>query len=570
MTAYFSDVVVDFLRRQQFDAVVFNPGASFRGLHDSLVHLSGAPEVVMAAHEEIAVAIAHGYHKASNRHMAVCTHANVGLLHAGMAIFNAWCDRVPLLVIGGNGPVDAARRRPWVDWIHTAAHLSSVVDGYVKWSDQPVGQWSTLESLHRAVKLMNTPMRAPVFVGLDFDVQEQVAELDLSAFPATAGDPAELATLSAAAVADLAQRLCAAASPVLVVDHSGQDPRTLAAVVELAEAAGAAVLDRGNRLSFPATHPLNLTGVDPAALDPVDLVVAFEVADPHSALEPLPGNPFVVTIGHNELLTGSWAADYLRLAAVDQAHVADTLGTFEALTAAVTARAAGASEFLARRDRRVERLAHAHHAARAAWARQADQAKDGAGIDTIGALDEIHAAVKDHEWVLVNSGGVANDSWVRKLWPLDRPSSYLGLSGGAGLGYGPGASVGAALAHRQDGTLCVNIQADGDLLYTPSALWTMAAHPVPLLTVVVNNQRYANSTEHAAAVAAARGRDRGKAHVGTSFATNPVDFAGLARSYGVHAPPRATTTDEIAATVRKAAELVLETGKPALVELLVD
>ena len=119
---YFSDLVVAFFDQHGIDYVAFNPGASFRGIHDSLVcadNAAIAPAIVMACHEEIAVAIAHGYFKASGRHMAVLIHANVGLLHASMAIFNAWCDRVPLLLIGGNGPIDASKRRPWIDWIHT-------------------------------------------------------------------------------------------------------------------------------------------------------------------------------------------------------------------------------------------------------------------------------------------------------------------------------------------------------------------------------------------------------------------------------------------------------------------
>lgn len=179
MRKYFSDVVVEFLRQQGIAYVSFNPGASFRGVHDSLVHADNAPEVVMACHEEIAVAIAHGYYKASNRHMAVFVHANVGLLHASMAIFNAWCDRVPLFILGGNGPLDAGRRRPWIDWIHTSQNIEAVVKDYVKWCDQPTSQRATVESLYRAFKLMKTEVQAPVYVALDSDIQEQPLQHDV-------------------------------------------------------------------------------------------------------------------------------------------------------------------------------------------------------------------------------------------------------------------------------------------------------------------------------------------------------------------------------------------------------
>ena len=95
------------------------------------------PQIVLCLHEETAVAIAHGYAKVAGRPMAAAVHANVGLMHATMAVFNAWCDRVPLLLLGATGPVDAAERRPWIDWIHTALDQGALIRDYTKWDDQP-------------------------------------------------------------------------------------------------------------------------------------------------------------------------------------------------------------------------------------------------------------------------------------------------------------------------------------------------------------------------------------------------------------------------------------------------
>ena len=93
--AWGSDVAAQMLRRLDIPYIALNPGASYRGLHDSLVNHLGnrAPEMLICLHEEHAVSIAHGYAKASGKPMAVALHSNVGLMHGAMAIFNAWCDR---------------------------------------------------------------------------------------------------------------------------------------------------------------------------------------------------------------------------------------------------------------------------------------------------------------------------------------------------------------------------------------------------------------------------------------------------------------------------------------------
>ncbi|MDT6982795.1 thiamine pyrophosphate-binding protein [Streptomyces lusitanus] len=583
-TSYFSDLVVEFLHQQGIDKVAFNPGASFRGVHDSLVHEDNAdiaPDIVMTCHEEIAVAVAHGYHKASGRHMGVFVHANVGLLHASMAIFNAWCDRVPLFVIGGNGPVDAGKRRPWIDWIHTSQNIESVVKDYVKWCDQPIGQKATVESFYRAFKLMNTPTHAPVFIALDFDVQEQPLEDGVRLLPASATEATRLPGLNRTDLDDLAQRLLNARLPVLVVDFSGRDPDTVEPLVALADLLGAAVVDRGNRLNFPNTHHLNVSHTGAELLAEADLVVALEVQDLVGALgsflpltdQGTPANGAdVITLGFNELLTSKWAADYQQFVPVTRSVAADTADSLAALRSVVGNPAGpfAAPAFTERREQRVKALSALHTEARADWGRQADEAKSRTRIHVSAAVDEIYRAVRDEEWILANTGSLTIDGWVKKLWPLERPGSYLGLNGGGGLGYGLGASVGAALAHQGDGTLCIDLQADGDFLYTPSALWTVAAYEVPLLVIVMNNRLYLNSTQHAERIAGHRDRDADRAHIATSFYDQPVDFVTLAESFGVHTLPRVEDIGAVMPTVREAVSHIKEHGKPVLVEILME
>src|SRR5512142_296050 len=259
-TRWGSDVVADLLRALDVEFVALTPGASFRGLHDSLVNRLGnaRPEMLLALHEESAVAIAHGYARVTGRPMAVALHANVGLMHATMAIFNAWCDRVPMLLLGGVGPMDAAKRRPWVDWIHTARDLGALVRGYTKWDDQPASVPAALEALARAHRIATTEPCGPVFVCLDAALQEEAAPPDLgwpspAAFAQPlAGDPPQ------DAVARVAEALVRARSPLLLIGRVSNDENDFARRVALAERVGARVLtDIKTGASFPTTHPLH-------------------------------------------------------------------------------------------------------------------------------------------------------------------------------------------------------------------------------------------------------------------------------------------------------------------------
>src|SRR6187401_3498071 len=169
-----SDVVADALRATDIPYIALNPGASYRGFHDSLVNYLGneRPQMLLCLHEESAVAIAHGYAKVTGTAMAAAVHSNVGLMHATMAIFNAWCDRMPMVILGATGPVDAVKRRPWIDWIHTARDQGALVRGYTKWDDQPASPTAAREAVLRANWIANTAPRGPTYVNLDAGMQE--------------------------------------------------------------------------------------------------------------------------------------------------------------------------------------------------------------------------------------------------------------------------------------------------------------------------------------------------------------------------------------------------------------
>jgi len=322
-----SDVVAETLRALEIPYIALNPGASYRGLHDSLVNFLGneKPQMLLCLHEEAAVAIAHGYAKVTGRAMATAVHSNVGLMHATMAMFNAWCDRMPIVVLGATGPVDAAKRRPWIDWIHTARDQGALVRDFTKWDDQPASPAAAREALLRAAWLANTAPMGPVYINLDAEMQEskltdEVPPIEPARFmpQADSAAPAEL-------VRRAADLLRGAKHPVILAGRSSRSLEAWNARVALAEALGARVLtDLKLGASFPTTHPLHagVPNVMPAdavaALRNADVVLSLDWVDLAGALRAT--GMTAAKIIHASLdhrLHKGWSMDYQALPTVD-------------------------------------------------------------------------------------------------------------------------------------------------------------------------------------------------------------------------------------------------------------
>lgn len=568
---YFSDLLVDLLINQGIEYVCFNPGASFRGIHDSLVHHPApeVPTILMCCHEEISVAIAHGYYKASGKHMAVLVHANIGLQHASMAIFNAWCDRVPLLVLGGNGPIDAALRRPWIDWIHTSQGIDKLLSGYTKWTDMPISQAATLESVQRALKLCAAEPHAPCYVAIDSAVQEE-SLADGLLLPAGPVRPERLPALDDQQLSELVEHLMAARHPVIAVDYAALNDKQADLLLEVATTASAAVISRNGRFNVPNTHPLVFQDHDAHLMGECDFLLALEVQDlygllAHSGQTPHAGL-YIATLDTHSLLISSWVADSQKLVCADLSLHANVVASIPRIAQAVHAvaemRTATAQ---AQARERIERIAAHKQKQRQALLAHVTQPADGLTIAQ--ALIAIHEAIGHLRWVLTNTGSVTIDTLVRQLWPIDRSEAYIGMSGGAGLGYGLGAAIGGALAHKGTGKLCINLQSDGDLLYTPSALWTLSAYDIPLLVLVINNRLYLNSKQHAERIADLRQRSTDLSNLATGFHDNEVDFVALAKTFDLYSPGSADTPAAIQEKIMDCLTYMETYGKPALLEI---
>ena len=576
---YGSDLVIDLLRAVGIEYVALNPGATYRGLHDSLVNYGSnrAPELILTTHEEIAVAMAHGYAKARGAPMAAVVHDIVGLQHASMAIFNAFCDRAPILVLGATGPMDATRRRPWIDWIHTALVQGTQVRDYVKLDDQPASIAALPEAFLRAWRVARTQPMGPVYLCLDAGLQEQALERPIVLPDAMRFEPAAGPHADPRALDEAARRLAEAHFPVIVVESLGRRPEATGPLCRLAELLAAPLIDLAaesqGRPSVPAEHPLDMTDARDEAIREADVLLALDVSSFLSVLGEtdrttreirlLNERTQIIAVSLDDYAFRSWAHTFQSLAPIDLPIAADAGLVLPALVAAVEERLTR-DRAAAGRLARAERI-QARHAALRAEARNGVTLERSARPLAPSVLAaEVWEVIKGEDWVLANGTG---KGWARRLWDW-RPERSYGGSGGAGLGYGLPAALGVALAHRGSGKVCVNLQADGDLLYVVSALYTAAHHRLPLLTVMFNNRTYGNDEAHQEAVAKARGRPVEQKVVGIRIDDPAPDFARIAQGFGVWAEGPIETAAAVGPVLRRALRVVKDEGRPALVDVI--
>jgi benzoylformate decarboxylase/acetolactate synthase-1/2/3 large subunit len=563
MPTFGSDIAVQLLDHLGIRYMSLNPGASLRGLHDSLVHQK-SPEMVLATNEVVAVSIAHGYAKAAGEPMAVGLHDLVGLQSGSLGIYNAWADLVPMMVIGGTGPADAAQRRPWIDWLHATRSHGLQVRDYVKWDDEPVSPKAMVSSLLRASQIANTSPQGPTFVGLDVLLQEQLVDDSLLSSIAVAA-PSRL-TAPSADLEQLADRVVAAERPVILADFVGRSEAGYRALIALAELLAAPVVDLGSRHNFPSDHWADGTNHHRNLLADTDLVVALDLRDVRWATSEIdienhgsrdllsPGTP-IVGMSLNQLMHRGFN-DREDIVDSELMLVADTEVALPELVELVRRRVSDRS---ARRDALVARLDPFP---------SFESIDDHRGPLTRTALASALApAIREGPWQLAHGilGGAA-----RRAWPFADYNCYLGYSGGGGLGYGLGATVGAALAHRDDDTLVVDLQPDGDFLYTASALWTAAHHRLAALFVVVNNRTYGKDRLHQATVARLRGRPVPEPSPGIDLDDPCIDFAALAAAQGVEGIGPIDSAAELSTSLARAASVVRNERRSVVVEVVVD
>jgi len=521
-----SDVIADLMRQLGLPYVALNPGASYRGLHDSLVNRTGnrVPQMLLCLHEESAVAIAHGWAKVKDAPLCAIVHSNVGLMHATMAVFNAWCDRAPLLLLGATGPVDAAKRRPWIDWIHTAKDQGALIRDYTKWDDQPASVASAIESILRAWQITQTAPRGPVYVCLDAALQEmrlenppRIPEIGRFAAPAPA-DPPQAQLKEAAA--DLAK----AKKPLLMMGRVSRSEKDWAARIALAEKLGALVLtDMKIAGAFPTTHALHAappsTFPSEAACKLIceaDVIVAFDWVDLAGTLKSAYGetdaSAKIINVTLDQYLHNGWSMDHQGLPPADLYLVADPDTTIAALNSALAA--------------------HKKGDVWSGWQKPAPialpEGEKGQPLTVPMLANAVRKSFKGRKTTLMRHPL----SWAGHMWDVEHPLDFLGTDGGGGIGSGPGTCAGSALALKGSDRIPLAILGDGDFLMGATAIWSAVHYGLPMIIFIANNRSFYNDEVHQERVAKMRDRPVENKWIGQQIAAPDIDLAMLARAQG--------------------------------------
>jgi acetolactate synthase-1/2/3 large subunit len=570
------DFMVDVFKTLDIDYLAMNCASSFRGLHEAVLNHGGntKPEILTCPHEEIAVHMAQGYAKIEGKPMAMICHGVVGLQHASMAVYNAWCDRVPVIVMGGN-IIEANKRAPGAEWVHSAIDPAAIVRDFVKWDDQPASLQHFAESAVRAYKVAMTPPMAPVMLSLDAELQEN---------PISDPESLRIPKLSkvippqgdSAALAELAKLLVAAENPVIICDRYARTPAGMARLVELAETLQCAVIDNVGRMNFPSRHSLNQS-FRRGVIGQADVILAMEMNELWGALHAFSdrivrssrptykSGAKIVTLGSRDLYLKANYQDFGRYQEVDLAIAGDAEASLLTLIEQVKRLTDDSRK--AAFEARGKKLAQTRLAALEQAKSDATIGWDASPITTARMCAEVYNQIKDEDWSLV--GTAIRLSWPHRLWNFDKPYQWNGVSGGAGVGYNLPASVGAALANKRHGRLTVAFGGDGDFMFVPSTLWTAAHHRIPLLYVVHNNRAYHQEYMYLQAMAARHNRGITNTEIGITITDPNVDYATVAKGFGVHGEGPITDPKDLGPALKRAIATV-KSGQPALVDVVTD
>lgn len=569
------DYMVDVLKALDVEYLAINCASSYRGLHEAVLNHGGnKPEIITCVHEDIAAHIAQGYAKMAGKPMAMACHGVVGLQHATMGIYNTWCDRVPSLVFGGN-IMEADKRAPGAEWLHSGVDIGQLVREFTKWDDQPASLTHFGESVTRAYKIATTPPMGPVFIALDQELQENPIR-DPESLHIPKFEPVVPPQGDAAALAEAAKLLVNAQNPIIICDRLARTPAGMAHLVELAETLQCGVIDNYGRMNFPSRHPLNQSFRHPL-IGQADVILALEVNDLWGDLTHFsdrivrtsrPGTKpgaKIISLGVHDLFQKSNYQDFGRWQDVDLAIAGDGEASLPVLTEAVRRQLDSSRKdaFAARG----QKLAKAHLAMIAKAKSDATIGWDNSPITTARMCAEVHDKIKDEDWSVV--GTSIRLSWMHKLWDFKHPYQWNGVSGGAGVGYNLPASIGAALANKKHGRFTLAFGGDGDFMFSPGALWTAAHHKIPILYIVHNNRAYHQEYMYLVAMAARHGRNIEKMDIGTTLKDPHIDYATVARGLGAHGEGPISDPKDLAPAIARAVDAV-KAGGPAVVDVVSD
>jgi acetolactate synthase I/II/III large subunit len=571
-----SDYMADVIKSLNIDYFIANPGSSYRSLHESLVNYNGnKPEFITCNHEEIAAAMCNGYAKIEGKPAMTAAHGTVGCQHAAMAVYNAYCDGVPMLFLLGN-MANATERRGYVEWLHSVQDAAAMIRDYTKWDDNPQSLTHWGESMVRAYEITMASPQMPVAIVTDAQIQEEpipAHERNLRIPKASVPRPP---AVDQSSINEVARMLVNAENPVIVAGRMARSAAGLQSLIELAELLQCAVIDQHRRMNFPTRHPLDQSRNARTYVTQADVLLGLEVWDFFGVLNAF-GNGMdnstrkitkpdakLISINANDLFFKSNYQNFQRHPEVDMNLSGDAESSLPSLIDAcrklITAdrqramQARGAK--LAEASKKS--LEDARLAASYGW--------DASPISTARMSMELWNQIKNEDWSLVSDTFWVSN-WPLRLWDMKKHYHYIGGAGGEGVGYLAGATVGAALANKKYGRISVSIQSDGDLMYSPGALWTAAHHRIPILILMHNNRAYHQEVMLVQRMANQHNRGVENCGIGTTITDPNIDYAKLADSMGVESIGPVSDPSKLGPAIARGLQVV-KSGRPFLIDVV--
>jgi len=557
-----SDYMVDVLKALDFDYVAVNPGSAFEGLHESIINHGGnrKPEILTVLHEEAGAAIAHGYAKAAGKPMMTLMHGTVGLLHAGMGLFHAWCDRVPVFAIVGQprNPTSVINRP------HSAQDMGSIVRDFMKMDDEPTNLDVFANIAMRAYTIGLTPPRGPTLLVVDSELQE-AAIPDPSKLTIPRLSMPSIPQGDSGAVKEAARLLASAERPLIRTGKLARTPAGWDRLLELAELLQAPVDvgGYGSWQDFPSWHALYGSG---GADYRPDVILGLEINDMTPSVRQVrAAGGKTISICSEYLSQGHNIHDFGNYSEVDVAIAADGEVTLPSLIEEIRKQSTGNAARL--RAARGAQIAAAHKAIRESEIDAARYGWNSSPVSVPRMVAELGRQIQNDDWAIV-SGHQFTGQWQRRLLNHDKFYRYNGDSGGFGIGYDTPASVGGALAHREHGRLPVAIVGDGDFNFVGAgALWTAAHHKIPLLVIVHNNRAYHAEVMLVQRTASRRGRGNDRVDIGNVIRDPAPDYAKIAQGYGIYAEGPIADPTALGPALERALARV-RAGEPALLDVI--
>ena len=557
-----SDVAAQMLRNLGIKYIALNPGASYRGLHDSLVNYLGNrdPQMLLCLHEDHVISIAHGYAKASDEMMASVLHSNVGLFHGLMGIYNAWCDRMPILILGATGPVVPEKRRPWIDWIHTSKDQGAVLRNFSKWDDEPRSVHGIVQSFLRANQIAKTKPSAPVYICLDAGLQEEALTESVEIPSVARFAPAKDPSPSHEQLQEAVQLLSNAKKPLILIGRVSRSSAGWEERIRLAQSLGASVLTSiRERSAFPTDHPLHvahpffwLTAQAKEAVSSADCILSLDWPDLNGTLEQTFSDVTkfsgkMIHVSLDSVLHNGWSMDYFALSPVDLQI------------------ASGVDQFVSNLLPFIENSTQAKKHTPPPLKLPANLSYSQNAHQEISPHDIEVALAKVRGEELFTLAHVTI-GWVGDAYHFRDPLDFLGHDGGAGLAAGPGITVGAALALKDTKRIVVSVLGDGDFVQGVSALWTAAHYKLPALFIISNNRSNFNDEIHQQTVAKHRDRPVANRWIGQRIDDPCIDIAALAKAQGVMSEGPVTDLSDLENAIRRGLEVV-RGGLPYLIDV---